>query len=215
CANCSASRGCSWATPTSASASPAATRTPAGPPATPAAAGPAAAAMRRPGPKPPPRPRCARAGWWTSTPDRQRTGVPAPAARVKTPPPPRHADCIPWDVHPGAVHVPAASSPANSPASARKSPARRAWPWLLGVIVLLAAAGGGWWWWQGAQVEAEDGTEARTGRLPAQYIALEPSFVVNLADPGGNRYLQADVEVVTRDPATVAALHAHLPSVRN
>jgi len=85
----------------------------------------------------------------------------------------------------------------------------------LGVIVLLAAAGGGWWWWQGAQVEAEDGTEARTGRLPAQYIALEPSFVVNLADPGGNRYLQADVEVVTRDPATVAALHAHLPSVRN
>ena len=52
-------------------------------------------------------------------------------------------------------------------------------------------------------------------RLPAQYVALEPSFVVNLADTDSVRYLQADVQVVTRDPATLQALDAHLPSIRN
>lgn len=105
---------------------------------------------------------------------------------------------------------------AQSPASGQKARSRRL-PWLLVAIVVLAAAGGaGWWWWQDRQAAAEDAAaEARPSRLPAQYIALEPSFVVNLADADGNRYLQADVQVVTRDQATVAALHAHLPSVRN
>lgn len=110
------------------------------------------------------------------------------------------------------------ATPATAQPSAAGQKARsRRLPWLLGAIVLLAAAGGaGWWWWQGRPAAAEDAeTQARPSRQPAQYIAIEPSFVVNLADTDGNRYLQADVQVVTRDPATVDALHAHLPSVRN
>lgn len=107
------------------------------------------------------------------------------------------------------------ATPASAKPSASGQTKRRRLPWLLGAIVLLAAAGGGGgWWWQHRQAAADEAQD-RPPRLPAQYIALEPSFVVNLADPGGNRYLQADVEVVTRDPATMAALHAHLPSVRN
>ena len=88
------------------------------------------------------------------------------------------------------------------------------------ILVLLAGAGAGggvWWWSQKQQAAAAEATEAaaKPTRQPAQYVPVEPSFVVNLADPDGNRYLQADVQVVTRDPATLAAIEAHLPSIRN
>ena len=55
------------------------------------------------------------------------------------------------------------------------------------------------------------------GRLKDTWNNIERTgqFVVNLADPEGNRYLQADVQVVTRDAATLAAVEAHLPSIRN
>ena len=116
--------------------------------------------------------------------------------------------------------MPAAAATATekpaAPASKRRP--RRTWLWILSATVLLAAAGvGGWWWWQAQQqadAEAQEAS-ARDTRLPARYIPLEPAFVVNLADSDASRYLQADVQVVTRDPATVAALDAHLPSVRN
>lgn len=92
---------------------------------------------------------------------------------------------------------------------------RRLWIWTLATVLVLGAAGGGWWWWQARQQAEVEEAPAASARLPARYIPVEPSFVVNLADADASRYLQADVQVVTRDPATVAALDAHLPSVRN
>ena len=93
---------------------------------------------------------------------------------------------------------------------------RRLWPWLLVLVVVLAAAGGGgWWWWQGKQQAGATAAAAKPARLPAQYLALEPSFVVNLADEDGVRYLQADVQLVTRDADTLAAFATHTPSIRN
>ena len=41
------------------------------------------------------------------------------------------------------------------------------------------------------------------------------AFVVNLADTDAVRYLQADVQLMTRDPATSAALELHAPAIRN
>lgn len=107
-----------------------------------------------------------------------------------------------------------APAPALQPAKPAKS---RLWLWLLILVVLAGAGGGGWWWWQGRQQAAAEGEAkpAKPTRPPAQYIALEPSFVVNLADVDAVRYLQADVQVVTRDTATLVALDAHLPSIRN
>jgi len=108
-----------------------------------------------------------------------------------------------------------APAPALQPATPAKS--RRLWLWLLILVVVAGAGGGGWWWWQGQQkaASAAAAKPAKPARQPAQYIALEPSFVVNLADVDAVRYLQADVQVVTRDTATLAALDAHLPSIRN
>jgi len=39
--------------------------------------------------------------------------------------------------------------------------------------------------------------------------------VVNLADTDAVRYLQADVQLVTRDADTLAAFEAHAPAIRN
>nr|WP_255703515.1 flagellar basal body-associated FliL family protein [Lysobacter sp. GX 14042] len=44
---------------------------------------------------------------------------------------------------------------------------------------------------------------------------MDPAFVVNLADPDSVRYLQADVQLMTRDPATAAAIELHAPAIRN
>ncbi|MGY6519234.1 MAG: flagellar basal body-associated FliL family protein [Lysobacteraceae bacterium] len=60
-----------------------------------------------------------------------------------------------------------------------------------------------------------DPTPAVVEVLPPQYHRLTPAFTVNLADPGGMRYMQADVELMTRDPAVLAALENHQPLIRN
>ena len=102
-----------------------------------------------------------------------------------------------------------AQSPAIAPASKSKL------PWILAAVVLIgAAAGGGWWWWQG-QAHADEAETPAASRPVAQYFAMEPAFVVNLADTDAVRYLQADVQLMTRDPATSAALELHAPAIRN
>src|SRR5690606_33606033 len=82
---------------------------------------------------------------------------------------------------PESTFVPA-PAPALQPATPAKS--RRLWLWLLILVVVAGAGGGGWWWWQGQQkaASAAAAKPAKPARQPAQYIALEPSFVVNLAD---------------------------------
>ena len=92
-------------------------------------------------------------------------------------------------------------------------------PWIIVVVLLLAIAGGGvWWFMQSRAAPAAAGTTttpAKPARPPASYYALEPAFVVNLADTDAVRYLQADVQIMTRDAATAAALEVHTPAIRN
>lgn len=111
-----------------------------------------------------------------------------------------------------ASTVPASSQPG------RAKPARRGrkWAWLLAALVVLGGAGGlGWWQFQAASAHASARKPAAPARAPVQYHALEPAFVVNLADDDAVRYLQADVQLVTRDPATLAAFDTHAPAIRN
>lgn len=50
---------------------------------------------------------------------------------------------------------------------------------------------------------------------PAIYHAFEPSFVVNFKERGRTRYLQIDVQVMTRDPEVIPDLETHMPLIRN
>lgn len=50
---------------------------------------------------------------------------------------------------------------------------------------------------------------------PAQYLALDPPFVVNLADTSGDRYLQVEVQLMSRTPKMEETLKQHMPVIRN
>lgn len=107
-----------------------------------------------------------------------------------------------------------AAAPAISvPDAPRKR--SRAWLWIVLVVLIAGAGGGGWWWWSGRQHAAPAPAVAKPARQPAQYYPLEPAFVVNLADDDTVRYLQADVQLMTRDAATLTAVEAHAPAIRN
>jgi len=89
--------------------------------------------------------------------------------------------------------------------------------WILIALLAIGMAGAGaWWFLQGRDGGAHAAEKPEASAVqPARYYALEPAFVVNLADTSSVRYLQADVQVMTRDEATGAALELHTPAIRN
>ncbi|MHC9086418.1 flagellar basal body-associated FliL family protein [Luteimonas sp. RIT-PG2_3] len=110
----------------------------------------------------------------------------------------------------------------NKPATEKK---KSKLPLILGAVVLLAGGAGGGWWWTTQKSPAAHAAEAgaagegapgaTAAKAVATYFALDPAFVVNLADPDISRYFQADVQVMTRDPKTLAAIEAQAPAIRN
>lgn len=77
------------------------------------------------------------------------------------------------------------------------------------LVVLLGAGGAGWFLY--------NHTPEPASKLPppAQYLPMVPAFVVNLDEtPMGPRYLQVEVQLVTRDPLAVAQLQQHEPALR-
>lgn len=105
-----------------------------------------------------------------------------------------------------SAQAPAAAAPEVAP---KKS--RRKLFMILAVVLLLGAGGGGAWWWTSHAAPAKHVEK----KLPTQYFAMDPAFVVNLADTDAVRYLQADVQIATRDPETLKALQEQGPALRN
>lgn len=89
---------------------------------------------------------------------------------------------------------------------------RGLWVGMLLLTLASLAGGGAWYYLRAAPTEA-DAAEAAV--KPALYRALEPAFVVNLADEDATRYMQAEVIVMTRDPKALEALERHDPLIRN
>lgn len=87
-------------------------------------------------------------------------------------------------------------------------------------VVAAGAAGGAAWYFAGHKGGAEKPEDTKTASpgtvpAPAQYFALEPPFVVNLVgETGGARYLQVEVQLMTRDPEAMAAIQLHAPAIR-
>lgn len=51
--------------------------------------------------------------------------------------------------------------------------------------------------------------------IPAQYIALDPEFVISFQTGSRQRFLQVSIEVMTRQQSIVDAMQLHAPMVRN
>lgn len=93
-------------------------------------------------------------------------------------------------------------------------------PLIIGVVV-AAGAGVAVAFFLGGKAEApEAGSEvpaqaAASPSEPPTYVALDPPFVVNLADPGGDRYLQVEVQLMSRSKGIEESLATHMPVIRN
>lgn len=82
-------------------------------------------------------------------------------------------------------------------------------------VLAAGAAGGAVWYFTQAKSQAVAKSAAPAKPAPAQYFALDPAFVVNMNGPiDGPRYLQVEVQLMTRDPIALQALETHAPAIR-
>ncbi len=65
------------------------------------------------------------------------------------------------------------------------------------------------------EAETGEGGEAPKARGTPVYIPLHPAFIVNFENQEQVSFLQADIQVMTYDPAVEGALKAHMPAIRN
>ena len=98
-------------------------------------------------------------------------------------------------------------------------------------VVLLGGAGAGAWMFLGKTPDeqtAEAGKDGKSSKgkdkdkkeeakpkLPAQFVELDPPFVVNFEPGTSARFLQVAVQLMTRDPHMVEFLKANAPIIRN
>jgi len=62
---------------------------------------------------------------------------------------------------------------------------------------------------------AEEHADKAEGPKPALFYAFDPPLVVNFEDEQAIRFLQVQVEVMSRDPAVVDAVAKNAPIIRN
>lgn len=120
----------------------------------------------------------------------------------------------------------AAAAPANGEAPA-KPKSKKLLFIIIGVVVLaLVGAGAAFFLLKKSHSEdEEDGTEVsaeeerhaaplRDPKTPPTFLPLD-SMVVNLADPGGNRFAQLGITLQLADPKTGEDMKTYMPSIRN
>lgn len=57
--------------------------------------------------------------------------------------------------------------------------------------------------------------EEQEPKGPPQYVAIDPSIIASVADGHAMRFLQVDVQLMTRDPDAAIAIETHEPVLRN
>lgn len=106
---------------------------------------------------------------------------------------------------------------------------------IIAAVVLLGGGGAGAWFFMHKSADEsseEDGKSGKhesgdkekgkkkekkegEGKLPAQFIALDPPFVVNFEPGSTARFLQITAQVMTRDPHMKEFLEMNNPIIRN
>lgn len=108
-----------------------------------------------------------------------------------------------------------ANTPAAPPAKSKKMLVI-----ILGVVLLLVLVGGGAaaWFLTRPQPDDEEGPAARpqkeTVKVAPTFLPLE-NMVVNLADPGGDRFAQVGITLELADAKTAEQVKLYLPSIRS
>ncbi|MDO8905523.1 flagellar basal body-associated protein FliL [Hydrogenophaga sp.] len=116
----------------------------------------------------------------------------------------------------------AAAATAPDAAAPAKPKSRKLLYILLGLVVFgLLAAGGALYVLKKntAEDDHDDDDEVTTSAparpaTPPAFLALE-NMVVNLADPGGNRFVQIGISLQIQDDKTGKEMQAYMPSIRS
>lgn len=113
-----------------------------------------------------------------------------------------------------AEEIPSATRPARKSGGKLK--------WLLLTLILGAGGGGAWYWFTGqAATPAVDPKAAEAAKAAPKavakptFVSMGSSFIVNLAGDDALRFLQVDVQLVTRDDAMKDWVEQLQPELRN
>ena len=96
--------------------------------------------------------------------------------------------------------------------------------WVLILLVLVVGGGGAALFFTGklgapaaevAQAGSPEAVPAAPLHAEAQYLSLDPPFVLNYEDQGEMRFVQLSVSAMARSEKTLEAVEAHLPRIRN
>jgi flagellar protein FliL len=87
---------------------------------------------------------------------------------------------------------------------------------VLAAVVLLAVAGGGAWFLLKPKAEDADveAVKPKAAAAPPTYLPLE-SVVVNLADPGGDRFVQIGITLEISDAKSADTVKSFMPAIRS
>ncbi len=85
------------------------------------------------------------------------------------------------------------------------------------IIAVGASVGVTWYLLSGSSSEEEplDSTETAPTKAPAAYVDLKPAIIVTYDVGGRQRYMQASLTLMTRNPKVLAAVELHMPVIRN
>ncbi|MGM0633466.1 MAG: flagellar basal body-associated FliL family protein [Pseudomonadota bacterium] len=85
------------------------------------------------------------------------------------------------------------------------------------VLLVVGGAGAAWFFLWGQPEPEQDGqtAEPTSPENPMEYVDLSPSFVVSFPHRGRQRYMQAELSVMSRDAEALAAVREHMPMIRH
>lgn len=90
---------------------------------------------------------------------------------------------------------------------------------IIAAVVLLGGGGGAWFALAGKGDDKKEEAKAKEAahevKLPAQFVVLDPPFVVNFEASTSARFLQIAVQLMTREPHMVEILERNSPIIRN
>ena len=113
------------------------------------------------------------------------------------------------------------TAPAAAAAVVATKPAKSKKLLIVGAVVLLLAVAGAAAAWMLSSRQSLDDEDSGHASAPASKPALVPTFlpmetmVVNLADPGGERFAQIGITLELADAKTADTLKQFMPSVRS
>lgn len=117
----------------------------------------------------------------------------------------------------------ATKAPAAGEAEAKPAKGKKMLIIILAVVILVVVLGAGAAFFLLKKQGADEGAEAEEApakaskvdpKSPPTYLPLE-NMVVNLADPGGNRFAQVGITLQLADLATSDAIKVFMPGIRN